>query len=152
VLMAELRKMDAAQLFVYVRRVRMWAALVFDWALEHPEKTGVTINPAALIKPEKAFGKAPVKSHPALGLTELPDFLRRLAADHHYPCLDKIESNLISSQQHQRELADRVMSLEQKGTARAEPTGNRAGLGDLVVKAFDATRTCSPKPGACGLS
>jgi integrase len=80
-LMGELRKMDAAKRFVYVRRVRMWASLVFDWALEHPEQTGVTANPAAAINPEKAFGKAPVKSHPALGLAELPDFMRRLAAE-----------------------------------------------------------------------
>jgi HK97 family phage major capsid protein len=54
--------------------------------------------------------------------------------------LDKIESNLINSQQHQRELADRVMSLEQRGSIRAEPTGKSAGLGDLVVKAFDANK------------
>jgi len=80
-LMAELRKMDAAKLFVYVRRVRMWAGLVFDWALEHAEETGCAINPAAMIKPEKAFGKAAVKSHPALGLAELPEFMRRLAVE-----------------------------------------------------------------------
>jgi len=79
VLMVELRRMDAAKLYVYVRRVRMWAGLVFDWALEHPETTGVTINPAAMIKPDKAFGSAPVKSHAALPLTELPAFMRRLA-------------------------------------------------------------------------
>jgi integrase len=81
VLMGELRKMDAAQLFVYVRRVRMWTGLVFDWALEHSEETGATINPAAMIKPEKAFGKAPVKSHPALKLTDMPAFMHRLALE-----------------------------------------------------------------------
>jgi integrase len=80
-LMAELRKMDAAKLFVYVRRVRMWAGLVFDWALEHPDETGATINPAAMIKPEKAFGRAPVRSHPALALADMPAFMQRLALE-----------------------------------------------------------------------
>lgn len=80
-LMAELRKMDAARLFVYVRRVRMWAGQVFDWALEHHEQTGVTINPAAMINPDKAFGRAPVRSHPALALADMPDFMQRLAVE-----------------------------------------------------------------------
>jgi integrase len=80
-LMEELRVMDEKQLFVYVRRTRMWAALVFDWAIEHQDRTGVTVNSAKLIKPEKAFGSAPVKPHAALALAEVPQFMQRLAAE-----------------------------------------------------------------------
>ncbi len=54
-LLDQLTRMDAAGLHVYVRKVRMWIGQVFDWAVENGH---ATINPAALIKPEKAFGKA----------------------------------------------------------------------------------------------
>lgn len=74
-LLTELRRMDAARLFVYVRRVRMWSAQVWDWAIEHGHAAS---NPAASIKPERAFGRAPVESFAALELTELPAFVRRL--------------------------------------------------------------------------
>lgn len=79
VLMDELRRMDAAGLHVYVRKVRMWVGQVFDWAVENGY---ATINPAALIRPEKAFGKTQVESFAALSLNDVPDFLDRLAQEH----------------------------------------------------------------------
>jgi integrase len=77
-LMAELGRMNAAGLFVYVRRVRMWAGQVFDWAVEHGHARD---NPTKLIDPEKAFGRARVQSHAALGLADLPAFMQRLALE-----------------------------------------------------------------------
>jgi len=75
-LLGELLLMDAAGLHVYVRKVRMWVGQVFEWAVEN----GIAnINPAALIRPEKAFGRAKVTSFAALALREVPEFLERLA-------------------------------------------------------------------------
>lgn len=77
-LLTELRRMDAAGLHVYVRKVRMWVGQVFEWAVENGH---ATINPAALIRPEKAFGRAPVEHFASLELREVPDFLQRLALE-----------------------------------------------------------------------
>lgn len=77
-LLDELRRMDAAGLHVYVRKVRMWIGQVFDWAIENGH---ATINPAALIRPEKAFGKAKVEHFAALTLAEVPDFLTRMSLE-----------------------------------------------------------------------
>ncbi len=77
-LLATLRVMDAAGLHVYVRKVRMWVGQVFDWAVENGQ---ASINPAKLINPEKAFGRAPVKSFAALTLREIPEFMSRLALE-----------------------------------------------------------------------
>lgn len=77
-LLAELKKMDAAGLHVYVRKVRMWIGQVFEWAVENGH---ASINPAALIRPEKAFGRAKVVSFAALELRDIPDFLQRLALE-----------------------------------------------------------------------
>lgn len=74
-LLAELSRMDAAGLHVYVRKVRMWVGQVFEWAVENQH---CTINPAALIRPEKAFGRALVESFAALEPKEMPDFVQRL--------------------------------------------------------------------------
>ena len=74
-LLAELQRMDAAGLHVYVRKVRMWSGQVFDQAVE----TGAAkINPAALIRPERAFGKAPVQNFAAVPLSEVPELMQRL--------------------------------------------------------------------------
>lgn len=74
-LLAALRVMDSRGLHVYVRKVRMWASQVFEWALEN----GYTdSNPAALIKTEKAFSKASVESFAAVDIQEVPDLLKRL--------------------------------------------------------------------------
>lgn len=77
-LLTELMRMDAAGLHEFVRKVRMWVGQVFDWAVE----LGLApLNPAALIKPEKAFGKSKVKSFAALRPGEVPDFMRRLGME-----------------------------------------------------------------------
>lgn len=68
--------MDAKGLHEYVRKTRMWVGQVFDWAVE---RGLAEINPAALIKPEKAFGKSKVEHFAALELREIPAFLERLS-------------------------------------------------------------------------
>lgn len=73
-----LMKLDAAEKFVYAKRIRVWAGQVFDWAVEHGH---CAINPAAQIKPEKAFRSKPVEHFPSLPLAELPDFLRRMSLE-----------------------------------------------------------------------
>jgi integrase len=70
--------MDAAGKHVYVRKVRMWAGQVFDWAVENGFSEQ---NPAAAIRPEKAFGRATVEHFAALTLREIPEFLDRLAME-----------------------------------------------------------------------
>lgn len=74
-LLADLNRMDAAGLHVYVRKVRMWIGQVFEWAIEQGM---AQINPAALINPKKAFGKAKVESFAALELRDVPAFIDRL--------------------------------------------------------------------------
>jgi integrase len=77
-LLACLQRMDAAGKHVYVRKVRMWAGQVFDWAVEN----GLSAqNPAVLIRPEKAFGRASVEHFAALTLSDVPEFLARLAME-----------------------------------------------------------------------
>lgn len=77
-LLAELQRMDAAGLHVYVRKVRMWSSQVFDWAVELDK---AKINPAALIRPERAFGKAPVENFAAVPLAGVPELMQRLALE-----------------------------------------------------------------------
>lgn len=77
-LLAELMVMNAAGLFDYVRKVRMWVGQVFDWGIE---QGACEINPAALIKPEKAFGRVSVESHAALPAAEVGPFLQRVALE-----------------------------------------------------------------------
>lgn len=74
-LLEALRRMDSAGLHVYVRKVRMWVGQVFDWAVEHGH---ADINPAALIRPEKAFGRATVEHHAAVELRDVPDLIQRI--------------------------------------------------------------------------
>ncbi|GAA5785087.1 tyrosine-type recombinase/integrase [Chitiniphilus shinanonensis] len=74
-LMNALERMDAAGLHVYVRKVWMWASQVFEWAIE---RGFASVNPAAQIRPERAFGKAKVQHFAALSLREVPEFLSRL--------------------------------------------------------------------------
>jgi integrase len=77
-LLEPLRRMDAAGKHVYVRRVRVWVGQVFDWAVEHGHAAS---NPAAAIRPERAFGRAQVESFAALELSEVPRFMQRLALE-----------------------------------------------------------------------
>lgn len=64
--------------FVYVRRVRMWIGQVLEWAVEQGHRAG---NPAAEIKPSKAFGRRRRQSFAALELADVPAFLKRLAVE-----------------------------------------------------------------------
>jgi integrase len=59
----------------YVRKIRMWLSLVFDWAVELEM---VPINPAAQIKPDRAFSKRPVENFAALEPGEIAGFMDRL--------------------------------------------------------------------------
>lgn len=74
-LLQELRRIDAAGKYNYVRKVRMWVGQVFDWAVENGY---ATTNPAAQIKPEKAFGKANKEHFASLELCDVPDLIQRL--------------------------------------------------------------------------
>lgn len=73
-----LSAMNAAGLHVYVRKTRMWLAQVLDWCVEHGH---ASVNHAAAIKSEKAFGRAPVESFAALDLADVPAFMARLSLE-----------------------------------------------------------------------
>lgn len=77
-LLAELKLMDAAGLFEYVRKVRGWVSQVFEWAVEHQHAEH---NPAAEIKPGRAFGAAPVEHFAALELREVPGMMERVGME-----------------------------------------------------------------------
>jgi len=77
-LMDCLGRMDAAGLHVYVRRVRMWLGLVWEWAVEHGH---AEVNVPATIKAERAFGSRPVKHFAAVSLPEVPALMQRLALE-----------------------------------------------------------------------
>ncbi len=77
-LLRPLNRMDAAGLHVYVRRARVWASQVFDWAVEQGHRAD---NPAQTIRTEKAFGRAKVESHAALELSEVPEFMQRIGLE-----------------------------------------------------------------------
>lgn len=77
-LMDCLGRMDAAGLHVYVRRVRMWLGLVWEWSVEHGH---AEVNIPATIKPERAFGARPVQHFAAVALPEVPALMQRLAME-----------------------------------------------------------------------
>lgn len=77
-LLEVLRAIDAAGKAVYVRKVRLWVGMIYDWAVENSYAQN---NPAALIDPRKAFSRAKVTSLPALELCEVPGLLQRLAIE-----------------------------------------------------------------------
>lgn len=74
-LLEALDPMNAAGHFNYVRKVRMWLGLVFEWAVE---RGAMQSNPAKAINPAKAFGRAKVVNFPALKPREVPEFMQRL--------------------------------------------------------------------------
>lgn len=76
--MVALRRMDAAGLHVYVRKVRGWISQVFDWAMENGYAAN---NPALSIRTERAFGKARVQHFPALELRDVHAFMDRLSLE-----------------------------------------------------------------------
>lgn len=77
-LLEVLNVMDARGLHDYVRKVRMWLAQVWDWAIEQGEASD---NPPRSIKPDRAFGKTSVEHFAAIELREVPAFLDRLAME-----------------------------------------------------------------------
>lgn len=80
-LLACLLHLDAAGRHVYVRRVRMWLGLVWEWAVEHGH---ASTNVPATIRPARAFGSRPVRHFAALTLPEVAPFLQRLALEPPY--------------------------------------------------------------------
>ncbi|THF61437.1 DUF4102 domain-containing protein [Pseudothauera nasutitermitis] len=77
-LLEVLLRMDAAGRYSYVRKVRMWVGQVFEWAIERGE---AQINPAALIRPEKAFTRVSVQHFAAVELRDVPALMQRLALE-----------------------------------------------------------------------
>jgi integrase len=73
-----LNVLDAKGRHDYVRKVRMWLAQLWDWAIEQGEATD---NPPRSIKPERAFGKKTVEHFAAIELREVPAFMQRLEAE-----------------------------------------------------------------------
>lgn len=73
--MDALRPMNAAKLYEYVRKTRMWLSQVLDWAAENGH---CAANVAAGIKADKAFGKAPVEHFAAVRPDEMGVLLQRL--------------------------------------------------------------------------
>lgn len=73
-----LNRLDARGKHDYVRKVRMWLAQLWDWAIEQGHATE---NPPRSIKPERAFGKKSVEHFAALDLREVPAFMERLAVE-----------------------------------------------------------------------
>ena len=52
--------------------------MVFDWAVELGY---CETNPSSQIKPERAFGSKPVAHHASIPLKDVPDLMKRLAAE-----------------------------------------------------------------------
>jgi integrase len=73
-----LNQLDAKGKHDYVRKIRMWLAQVWDWAIEQGEATE---NPPRSIKPARAFGKRQTEHFAALEPREIPAFMERLAAE-----------------------------------------------------------------------
>jgi integrase len=73
-----LNQLDAKGKHDYVRKIRMWLAQVWDWAIEQGEATE---NPPRSIKPERAFGKRQTEHFAALDPREIPAFMQRLEAE-----------------------------------------------------------------------
>lgn len=74
-LLAAFNKMNDAKLFDYVRKVRIWASHVWDWATEQGH---ADFNPCEQINPRKAFGHATVAHFAALELRDVPTLWKRL--------------------------------------------------------------------------
>lgn len=77
-LLRALMHLDAEGKHQYVRKVRMWLAQVWDWAVERGHAQN---NPARLIRPDKAFGKTAVEHFAALEVSEMHQFMERLSME-----------------------------------------------------------------------
>jgi integrase len=73
-----LRGLDSAGKHVYVRKLRMWLSMVWDWAVENGYASS---NPPASINPRRAFGAAAVQNLASLDIREVPEFLGRLSIE-----------------------------------------------------------------------
>jgi len=74
-IMAPLMRLDAAGKSEYVRKVRLWLSMALAWAVERGEASR---NPAADIRPERAFTRRTVEHHAAVDLRGVPALLQRL--------------------------------------------------------------------------
>ena len=77
-LLEVLRGIDAAGKSVYVRKVRLWTGMIYDWSVANGY---ATTNPASLIDPKKTFSRATVVNLPALALRDVPELMRRLSLE-----------------------------------------------------------------------
>lgn len=77
-MLAALNVMDQRGLHEYVRKVRMWASQVFDWAIE---QRYAAANPAKSIDPRRAFAKRAVEHFAAVELRDVPELLQRVALE-----------------------------------------------------------------------
>lgn len=71
-------QLDAAGRHEYARRTRVWLSLVLAWCVERGTAQS---NPAADIKPARAFGARTVEHHASVELGEVGELLRRLALE-----------------------------------------------------------------------
>lgn len=77
-LMVQLNRMNAAGLFVYVRKTRRWLSQVLDWCVEQGH---AKMNHALAIRPERAFGRRLPEHHAAVPLAGVADLMKRLALE-----------------------------------------------------------------------
>ena len=77
-LMTALLPVDASGKFELVRNLRAWAGQIFERAIE---RGYCQHNPAALIRPERAFGKRQTQHLAALELHQVRAFMHRLALE-----------------------------------------------------------------------
>lgn len=77
-LLVPLKVLDAQAKYVYARKVRLWASMVLEWAREQGY---CQINVANTINPKTAFGRAPVKSHASIKVSEVHALFERLALE-----------------------------------------------------------------------
>lgn len=70
--------LDAQDKHVYSRKVRMWAGQVLEWSKEQGH---CTENVASTINPRTAFGRAVVKSHASVKVSEVHTLFERVAVE-----------------------------------------------------------------------
>ena len=75
-LLTELKRVDDAGKHVYVRKIRLWADAVFEWARANGH---CQHNPAAEIDPRRTFSTTKVEHFAALEPSEMPQLFDRLA-------------------------------------------------------------------------
>lgn len=76
-----LMRVNARGSFSLVRKLRIWCAMVFDFAIELGE---IEHNHAREIRPHRLFGRCDVTHFAALELEELPDFFYALSLENDF--------------------------------------------------------------------